>query len=80
MRKQKFIYDDLSMIFGLLSIYFAFLIPPTGILLGVIGIFYEKKDMKLHKKRFDRANFIVILLGILLSITIFIKWLTHLFL
>ena len=80
METKRYMYKDISMIFGLLSIYFAFFISLTGILMGIISIYYERKDMKInHKLTFDRLNAAIIILGMLLSITIFIKEIISLF-
>lgn len=47
---------EISRIFGFLSILFSFYIPPTGLIMGVIGLVYEKRDAKEHNEGYSYLN------------------------
>jgi ABC-type methionine transport system permease subunit len=67
-----------SVIFGILSIVFSS--PPiNGIVLGILGFIFAKKQHAKHPNVWSRRGKILSVIGILLSIVflVFLVWLTN---
>ncbi len=47
---------EISRIFGFLSVLFAIYLPPTGCLMGGLGLYYEQKDAKEHDAKYNHMN------------------------
>lgn len=58
---------EISRVFGFLSILFALFIPPTGCVMGIIGLYYEQKNASEHDKKYSRMNLLLNALGMIIG-------------
>jgi hypothetical protein len=58
---------EISRIFGFLSILFAILIPLTGCIMGIVGLYYENKDAKEHGNKYSYPNLALNALGMIIG-------------
>ena len=47
---------EISRVVGLISVLFALYIPPTGFLMGIVGLYYESKDAKENNEVYNFWN------------------------
>ncbi|MBR9691125.1 DUF4190 domain-containing protein [Candidatus Woesearchaeota archaeon] len=47
---------EVALVFGILSILFAFIIPPTGLIMGIVGFFFERKSAKKRAYSYSHLN------------------------
>lgn len=64
---QREYSKEISMFFGLLSILFSLLIPPTGFIMGSIGLWYEKKSAKDNDEKYSYLNISLNSIGVLIA-------------
>ncbi len=69
---EKEIIQSTSYIFGLLSIIFAFFSPFVGLVIGIIGAIFSKKDSSKISKKSFRLNITGIILSIIFLLITFI--------
>ncbi len=55
---------EISRVFGFLSIMFAIYLPPTGFIMGIIGLVYETKDAKEHGEQYSETEHLAKPLGL----------------
>lgn len=71
MKKEDNSYGVASAILGIFSIMFSY--PPLyGVILGIISFVFAKKQEKFHKNGWSKAGKILSVIGIILSILVFI--------
>lgn len=47
---------EISRVFGFLSIIFAIFLPPTGMIMGIFGLIYEKRDAEKTNSGYSYLN------------------------
>lgn len=47
---------EIARIFGFLSIFFGFILPPTGFIMGIVGLCYEQKNAKANGEVYNYMN------------------------
>lgn len=58
---------EISRVFGFLGILFALFLPPTGFIMGIIGLVYEAKDAKEHGEEYNYMNLGLNALGMVIG-------------
>jgi len=61
-----------AVVFGILSVVFSLVFPFFGIVFGVISLLFAIKQKKINKNSWSKAAMILSIIGILLSIIIWI--------
>lgn len=61
-----------AVVFGILSIVFSLVFPIFGIVFGVISLIFAIKQKKINKNSWSKAGMILSIIGILLSLIIWI--------
>lgn len=58
---------EISRVIGLISILFGVYIPPTGFLMGIVGLYYEKKDAMEHEEVYNFWNLVLNSVGMIIG-------------
>lgn len=59
---------EISRIFGFMSIFFSWFLPPTGVLMGIVGLYYSKKDAEEHNESYNYTNLGLSSLGVVIGV------------
>lgn len=65
-------YASMSLVFAIIGLVIAFLIPIVGVILGALGITYGKKAMNSPKKGMATAAFVIGIIGVVVSIIMWV--------
>ncbi len=71
-KRDKNAFGVTSFTLGILSVIFIILNPVIGLVLGIIGFIFGKKQNKIQKTSLSKAGIVLSIIGIILSVTIVI--------
>ena len=69
-------FGTISVTFGILSIIFSILLPFLGIVFGVISFVFAVRQKKANTNKWSKSGMILAIIGILLSLIIWILLVT----
>jgi len=68
MTKRKNRYGIAGLVLGTISIFSSLILAPVGVVCGILGVIFTKKQKRIHPNGIATAGFIISIIGLIQSI------------